>query len=974
VVSNELLSFLKSLKKENKQHIIIIPDNYYNWFDEYEDYFMFYPDFDIFPFENLDVSPNIKAQRIKVLYSLIKKEQISILTTLSSLCRFTIPMKDFLIKKYKVNDDLDLFTDELYKFGYLLTEEVNSPGEYAKRGFVRDIFVPIYEEPIRIELFDTQIDRITLFDTFSQRSINKLEEFEIVPGSEIQKFNNNIDIFQERIMRFFSDTNEFDISIDIFNSIPGIFYKDKNTILSYLNRDCDIYIVNKQEVIKSFVEKERENLEMCDNDLKKRIYKAYSGHTLEILNKIEYKEIDLKLEKVYFKKSKKEDNRIDFIPLLDWEDLKEGDLVVHEDYGVGIYLGVNKVETNLGLREYITLEYANNAKVYVPVGRLDKLSKYIGDSTTVTISSLNGKKWKATKKKVNEEIRKKIKELLQIYVLRENQQGIQLFGDKELEDKFRESFPYIETPDQERSIREILEDLESPKPMDRLLAGDSGFGKTEVAMRAAFRTVVSNYQVLLLAPTTILASQHYESFKERMEPFGVKIELLTRHKTSKEKEIIFEKIKNGEIDIIIGTHALLSDLLQIRRLGLVIIDEEQRFGVMQKEKFKKLGEGINFLMMSATPIPRTLYMSISGLREISTISTPPLGRLPIQTFVGKYSDKLVRTAVLREKARGGQIIYIHNRIQELENIYKKLQNLIPEVKIGLVHGNSHKNDFIKTMNDFYAGKIDLLFSTTILENGIDIPNANTLIVDDAERYGIAQLYQLKGRVGRSNKRAFAYFLYKKELTPEAKKRLEAIKQYNEPGSGLKSSLRDMEIRGYGDLLGIEQKGHINSVGLHLYKEMLNKALVEYGIKEIEEHTRPLSYTEIKGIKGSIVIPEEYVPNSIERMRIYRRIAVSRTPEEVEDIKKEVRDRYGKLPQEVERLFKYAIIRVKANMEGIKEIEIGDSFITFKFSDDVKPSIDKFNKYSRRAFYYPNSQELIAYGPKDDIEYMENIFS
>ncbi len=973
MVSTELFSFIESLKKVNKQVLIIIPENYYYGLDEVENC-LFYPDFDIFPFENLDVSANIKAQRIKVLYSLAKNKKVTILTTLSALSRFTVPKKDFIIKKYKIGEKLDLSSDEIYKLGYILSEEVNSPGDYAKRGFVRDIYIPLYEEPVRIELFDTEIDRVTLFDIYSQRSIKSLKEFEIVPGSEIQKYDENIDLFVERMSRYALETKQNSISMDNLNSIPSFFYKDKNSILSYLDKNCEIYIVNKEEVIKSFVEKERENFEMCDNELKRKIYKTFSGHTLEILNKINYKEAELKLEKIYFKKTKKEDNRIDYIPLLDWEDLKEGDLVVHEDYGIGIYLGVNKVETAMGLREYITLEYANNAKVYVPVGRLDKLSKYIGDSSSVTISSLNGKKWKSTKKKVDDQIRRKIKELLQIYAVRENQKGIQLFGDKELEEKFRESFPYIETPDQEKSIAEVLADLASPRPMDRLLAGDSGFGKTEVAMRAAFRTVVSNYQVLLLAPTTILSTQHYESFKERMEPFGLKIELATRHKTPKEKDIIFDKIKKGEIDIIIGTHALLSDSLQIKRLGLVIIDEEQRFGVLQKEKFKKLSEGVNFLMMSATPIPRTLYMSISGLREISTISTPPLGRLPIQTYVGEYSDKLVRTAVLREKARGGQTIYIHNRIQELESIYKNLQKLIPEVKIGVVHGSSHKKDFIKTMNDFYSGKIDLLLSTTILENGIDIPNVNTLIVDDSERYGIAQLYQLKGRVGRSNKRAFAYFLYKKELTLEAKKRLEAIKQYNEPGSGLKLSLRDMEIRGYGDLLGLEQKGHINTVGLHLYKEMLNRALVEYGIKDVEEHFKPQTYTEIKGIKGSLVIPEEYIPNSIERMRIYRRIAVAKTPEEVEDIKVEVRDRYGKLPNEVEKLFKYAIIRVKANMEGIREIEIGDSFITFKFLEDVKPTVEKYNKHSRRAFYYPNSNELIAYGPKDDIEYMENIFS
>ena len=379
-------------------------------------------------------------------------------------------------------------------------------------------------------------------------------------------------------------------------------------------------------------------------------------------------------------------------------------------------------------------------------------------------------------------------------------------------------------------------------------------------------------------------------------------------------------------------------------------------------------------MMSATPIPRTLYMSISGLREISTISTPPLGRLPIQTYIGQYSDKIVRTAILREKARSGQTIFIHNRVQELDEIYKKLVLLVPEAKIKMIHGNTNKKEFAEVINDFYKGEIDVLLATTIIENGIDIPNVNTLIVDDSERYGISQLYQIKGRVGRSNKRGFAYFLYKKELSQEAKKRLEAIKQYNEPGSGLKLALRDMEIRGYGDILGIEQKGHINAIGLHLYQEMLNKVLFEYGIKKEEEIIKPQNHTEIKGIKGSLVIPEEYIPNSIERMRIYRRISVAKTPQEVEDIQAEVIDKYGRFPQSVERLFKYALIKVKASLEGIKEIDIGETYISFKFTNDVLPKIEKYNKFSRKTTFSPDTKELIAYGPKDEIQYMEKVFS
>ncbi|RAO98917.1 DEAD/DEAH box helicase [Petrotoga sp. 9PW.55.5.1] len=973
MIKKELLDFLGSIKNLQAHKIIIIPDGYDQ--DIEDENILNYPDFDIFPFENLEVSPNIRGKRIKSLYYLLTQDEVTIVTTLSALVKYTIPKKDFIIKKYSIGDKIDFENNFFYKMGYTLSSEVSNPGEYAKRGFVRDFFSPIYNLPIRMELWDNDLERISLFDSYSQRSIKNSKEILIVPGSEIMKFDSNINIYEGRIKRLVNETKEEElINIDQLNSLPGIFYKDKNSILSYLQEKSQIYLINKNEVMKSFLEKERENYEMCDTTLKKKIYKIYSGQNIEILNKINYQEVKLSLEKIYYIPKKKEDTRLEYLPLLDWEDLKEGDLVVHEDYGIGIYHGVNKVETSLGLREYVTLEYKDSSKVYVPVGRLDKLSKYIGDQQNVTISSLNSKRWKNTKEKVNKEIKEKIKELLRIYAVRENNEGIRLFGDPELEQKFKETFPYVETPDQEKSINEILSDLESNRPMDRLLAGDSGFGKTEVAIRAAFRTVVSNFQVLLLAPTTILAKQHFENFKERMEPFGVKITLITRHITKKEKDISFEQIRKGETDIIIGTHALLSDLLKTKKLGLVIVDEEQRFGVLQKEKFKKISEGVNFLMMSATPIPRTLYLSISGIRDISTINTPPLGRLPIQTFIGKYSDKMVRTAILREKSRGGQTIYIHNRVQELDDLFKKLQKLVPEIKIVMVHGGTQKSEFIKIINSLYSGEIDLLLATTIIENGIDIPNVNTLIVDDPERYGISQLYQIKGRVGRSNKRAFAYFLYKKDLNKESMKRLEALKQYNEPGSGLKLAIRDLEIRGYGDLLGVEQKGHINAIGYHLYHDMLNKVLFEYGIDKSKILPKSQTVTEIKGIKGSIVIPESYIENSIERMRIYRKISVAKTPEEVEKIKEEVTDKYGKLPEDVERLFKYSLIKVKANMEGIREIEIGDSYISFKFDKDTLPIIDKYNKYSRKVTFFPETRELISYGPKDSITYMERIFS
>jgi transcription-repair coupling factor (superfamily II helicase) len=945
--------------KEDKIKIYVLPEYFNINIDIKNTYY--YPDFDIFPFENIDVSSNIKNQRINVLNKIKKNQNINIITTFHSLTRYTIPPEEFKNIKYKMNENYD---ENLFEMGYQNVSEVRNNSEYSKRGFIRDLYIPGEVLPNRIELFDKEIDRITYFDYNNQKSIKNIESIEIIPGSEILKFKENINKMKERIR----DT----IDINQLNTFPALFYKNKKTLFSYIKNDYEIIFINKDEIIKTFSEKEKENFEMCDDENKKLIYKEFSGLPLEIINTIKYKEYTLNLKNNTYK-LKKENNTLESLPLIDWEDLKEDDLVVHEDYGIALYKGIRKMKNALGEREYITLEYASKSRVFVPVERLDKLSKYLGDKDTINISNLNGKKWKNTKKKVEEKIKQKVKQLIKIYALRENQKGIIIKGDEELEDQLKKTFPYIETLDQIKCIEEINSDLENLKPMDRLLVGDAGFGKTEVAIRAAFKTIISNYQVLFLAPTTILSSQHYETLKERYEPFGINIELLNRNTTPKNREKIINNLKNGIIDILIGTHSLLSEKINPKKLGLVIIDEEQRFGVLQKEKFKNLSKGVNFLMMSATPIPRTLYMSISGLREISTISTPPIGRIPIQSFIGKYSERIVRTAALREKGRGGQILYVHNRINTIEKVYKKLKDVIPELKIEYIHGRMNKSEINKKIKQYYEGEIDLLISTSIVENGIDIPNVNTLIIDDSQRYGISQLYQIKGRVGRSNKRAFAYFLYKDEkLKEESQKRLEAIKKFNEPGSGLKLALRDLEIRGYGDLLGLDQKGHINSVGLHLYKNILEKVTNELLNEKEKEIIKNIEYTEIIGIRGNLLIPEKYISNSIDRMRIYRRISVSKNIDEVEELKNEINDRYGKIPIEVKELFEYAKIRVKASNQNIKEIEIDEKYIRFKFSEEVTPNLNIYKKYSKKVIYENNVNELISYGIKDPIKYLYKI--
>ena len=913
---------------------------------------------------------------MNILYNTFLKttEPKIIFSTLRALTRFTVPKKDFFIKSIKLNDNFDY---DLNEMGYLLKQEVYSTGEYSKRGFIRDIYLPNYKFPVRIELFDDTIDRMTFFDPNTQKSIKTIEEFDLISGHEIKFNKNNFDIFEKRFEKLKKEIENVTLEVEHFQSLPAFFYQDKESLLTYIKNNYQIYIVNKKEVIETFAEKERECLEMCDSKLKKYIYKAYSGLPVEIIKNLKYEEIEFNFKKnIELRKIKnsEEEINLDYLPLIDWDDLKENDYVVHEEYGIGIFKGIKKTQTALGLREYLTIEYSDSSKVLVPAERLEKISKYIGEEKNIKISSLSNHRWKNTKKKVQEEIRQKIQELVKMYALRETQKGIIIEGDYELEKEFKSTFPYIETSDQLKSIKEIFEDLKSEKPMDRLLVGDAGFGKTEVAMRAAFKTAVSGYQSVVLAPTTILANQHYKTFKERFESFGIKTELITRMKTPKEKEKLIKDLKEGKLDILIGTHALLNEKITFYNLGLVVVDEEQRFGVMQKEKFMKLNEGVNFLMMSATPIPRTLYMSLSGLREISKISTPPFGRLPIQTYIGNYTEKLTRTAILREKSRGGQVLYVHNRVNDIKKVYEDLKKLVPEVKIDFAHGTMNKIGFKKTIESFYKGELDVLIATTIVENGIDIPNANTLIVDDSQRYGISQLYQLKGRVGRASKRAFAYFLLKNE-TPnkDTMERLHAIKKYNEPGSGLKLAIRDMEIRGYGDLLGFDQKGKINSVGLNMYKNILNNELLLMNQNETEEKTNNQKiYTEIKGIKGSIIIPETYIENSFERMRFYRRISVLNNLEELKELEKELKDRFGNIPLETINLLRYAKIRLKSSEKGIEIIEIGEKYLKLTFSENQKIEIKKFEKISKKTVYHSKTNEVIIYGTFDEINLLEKI--
>jgi transcription-repair coupling factor (superfamily II helicase) len=517
----------------------------------------------------------------------------------------------------------------------------------------------------------------------------------------------------------------------------------------------------------------------------------------------------------------------------DLKGLKPGDYLVHLDHGVGIYRGSTLTEGGQASDNYYVLEYAQGDKLYVPLGLERKLSRYVGFIAPV-INRLGSSLWQKTKKKIREETEKLAQELLEIYAKRETATRPPYCKEDEMDIQLKNTFPYEETPDQIQAIEEIKNDLEKQEPMDRLVCGDVGFGKTEVALRAMIKVVKSDYQIALLCPTTILANQHFQNFKERLKSLPIKIVLLSRLQSKKEQKEIAEELKNGKIDIVIGTHRLLSKDIEFKNLGLLIIDDEQRFGVKQKEKFKKMRSSLDVLSLSATPIPRTLYMALSSLKNISLIQTPPQGRLPVKTFICKFSEETIKEAIENEISRQGQVYYLHNRVETIEAVRKSLEKLMPKIKFGVIHGKMREKELIKTMEEFsgYARsrrarqqkKIDVLVATTIIENGLDVPNVNTLIVDDSTRLGLSQAYQIRGRIGRSRTQAHAYFLYPKRLSGLAKERLNALKEAEKLGSGYRIALKDLEIRGAGNILGKEQSGNINQVGLNLYCQILSEAI------------------------------------------------------------------------------------------------------------------------------------------------------
>ncbi len=663
--------------------------------------------------------------------------------------------------------------------------------------------------------------------------------------------------------------------------------------------------------------------------------------------------IEGKKKKTFANKAYKEGEKVVFA------DLKIGDYVVHKNYGIGIFVGVNTITADGTTKDYIKLKYKNDAILYVPTSQLDSIRKYVGgDAINPPINSLGSKDWIKTKEKVKKNLRAVAKELIELYAKREKTKGYAFSKDTPWQSQFENSFPYQETDDQLRCIEEVKKDMENQRPMDRLLCGDVGYGKTEVAIRAAFKAVMDHKQVAYLVPTTVLAQQQYEEFRDRMAEFPIKVDILNRFKSKKYQDEVVKKLKLGEVDIVIGTHRMLSKDVEFKDIGLLIIDEEHRFGVKAKEKIKEYKSNIDVLTMTATPIPRTMHMSIVGIRDMSVIYEPPHNRKPVQTYVLEYDQEVIKEAITKELERDGQVFYIYNRVDTIQKKADEISRLVPEAKVSYAHGRMSGNQIEEIMQDFIDKKSNVLVCTTILESGIDIANANTIIVENADRMGLAALYQIRGRVGRSDRQAYAYITYRKDkmLSEEADKRLKAIKEFTEFGSGFKIAMRDLEIRGAGSLLGEIQSGHLEQVGYDTYCNLLDEVVKEMQGTEIE------SDIDIQiDLNVTSYIPDEYIEDSAQKIEIYQNIALCRKEEDIQNVVDEIIDRFGNMPAELENLLDIARIKYLAKPFSISKIASKRTAVVFTF-EQSKYEIDLqklLKTYKNRIKFSPGIKTMIT---------------
>ncbi len=839
--------------------------------------------------------------------------------------------------------------------GYARVERVDDRGQFAVRGGIVDVFPATGGEPIRVEFFGDEIESIRAFSAFTQRALHPVAETVVYPAAErrldlvdleaegvptdlVPVFDRVPDlVFQpDEVRRVWADDGVQAPSLDGATELdpfpqaqPFAFEAQRPAIaargLAEAETELSSLLRAGQRVVVAFPH--RGEALRTQNLLRRVAARVLEpGEPLpaepEILFAIAparrgfvWRDLGLVLlpDHQVFRRRVPRERRIGGRALQSFADLRTGDYVVHEDHGVGQLLGFETKEVAGVTRDYLLLAFRGDDRLYVPHEQLGKVSRYVGaDAKSPALSKLGGKAWQLLKSRARESVQELASELIALYAQRQTRPGIAFDLKHEWIARLEASFPYRETPDQADAIEAVKEDLETPNPMDRLVCGDVGFGKTEVAVRAAFAVAVNGKQVLMLAPTTILAEQHWNTFRERFRDFPVRVEMVSRFRPPREVKQVLADFAEGKVDVLIGTHRVLSRDVIPKELGLVVLDEEQRFGVAQKELLKSLRLEVDVLTLSATPIPRTLHLSLAGMRDISIIETPPEGRRPIRTTVGEYDEELVKLSLEREKERGGQAFYLHNRVETIEEAAEKLRQLCPDLRFLVAHGQMREKELEEKMHTFLRGDADVLVSTTIIESGIDIPQANTLIVERADMLGLSQLYQIRGRVGRSDETAYAYLFYPDahELTGEARARLATLADHTELGAGFAIAMRDLEIRGAGELLGAEQSGHVAAVGFELYVELLNEA-----VAELQGQRRVAARPVRVDARIDAYVPQQYVSSEALRIDIHRRLALAEGDDELRELRAALEDRYGPLPEPIEHLFAIQEAKIKVAALG-----------------------------------------------------------
>ena len=918
------------------------------------------------------------AERLRTLKQLLSHPPDVIVTSIQSLVQ-PVPSQAGLAKhsrSWRVGDriDVDELSHWLAGHRFHSTTAVELPGEFSTRGGIMDIFAPDWDAPTRIELFDDEIESIRTFDIATQRSVEHLQQIEltVIPPSSADQ-SSLIDYLDrgsrcllvepeqvreegKRFLELCDDPQSLHsvatierqlfalgvataseisagkaavscaLRVESVDRFSGEFGRVRQE-LDQIGAGHDAYIVARTDAEITRLSEILEETELW----KAGRVQFVVGNLREGFRIPDAEIIVISSPELFDRGQVRRIPRRRLGKAIDsFMDLKEGDLVVHLAHGIGRFRGLQLIEKDDHIEEHLVVEFHGSTKLYVPATKIGLVQKYIGGGKTrPTLAKLGGKSWVRQRHAAETAVMDLAAEMLELQAGRQARPGIEFAPDSDWQHEFDASFPYTETPDQNAAIGDIKRDMERSRPMDRLLCGDVGYGKTEIAMRAAFKAVDNGHQVAILVPTTILAEQHYHTLKARMSEFPFDIAKLSRFCTAADQREVVEGLRTGRIDIVVGTHRLASKDVSFYNLGLVVIDEEQRFGVEVKERLKSLRSVVDVMTLSATPIPRTLHMSLVGVRDISNLETPPEDRLSVETKVTRFDDELIRRAVLRELNRGGQIFFVHNRVHDIEIVAKRLQHIVPEATVGIGHGQMPETQLEKVMVGFVNHEFDMLLATTIVESGLDIPNANTIFIDEADRYGLADLHQLRGRVGRFKNRAFCYLLVDphKSITPNAARRLRAIEEYSDMGAGFAISMRDLEIRGAGNLLGTQQSGHIAAVGYEHYCQLLETA-----VRKLQQLPPQRSVEVEIDLPGRSYLPSDYCEDQRSKIDLYRRIGRISDVSQIEQLREEMQDRFGALPEPARRLLALAEIRIDASIWLIRSIHLEPPYLVFGYAD------------------------------------------